>query len=196
MKKILALAATASALALAAPAMAVVPSVNIYAGYSGGADSTILRIVTNSSLTNVKISGVTSPGAVADTLTIGNLGAGTFNCTFGLNDGCGSSVGGPFSYDYDDYVGFGEATYTFSAMLGSNPISAVFSPTSNASGGFVGFLGNNAAGFETDATVELTLVGVAAGAPEPATWAMMILGIGAVGFAMRRRQQAKVRFAF
>ncbi|MDE2403606.1 MAG: PEP-CTERM sorting domain-containing protein [Sphingomonadales bacterium] len=33
--------------------------------------------------------------------------------------------------------------------------------------------------------------------PEPATWAMMLVGFGAVGFAMRRRQeQAKVRFAF
>ena len=37
---------------------------------------------------------------------------------------------------------------------------------------------------------------LAGGAPEPATWAMMILGIGAVGFAMRRRRQATVRFAF
>lgn len=35
------------------------------------------------------------------------------------------------------------------------------------------------------------------GIPEPATWAMMILGFGLVGGAMRRRkQQARVRFAF
>lgn len=36
-----------------------------------------------------------------------------------------------------------------------------------------------------------------AGVPEPATWALMILGMGAVGGAMRRRQSvsAKVRFA-
>ena len=34
--------------------------------------------------------------------------------------------------------------------------------------------------------------------PEPATWAMMLLGFGAVGFAMRsrRKEQPKVRFAF
>lgn len=33
--------------------------------------------------------------------------------------------------------------------------------------------------------------------PEPATWGMMILGMGAVGFAMRRRQKVRtsVRFA-
>lgn len=36
-----------------------------------------------------------------------------------------------------------------------------------------------------------------AGVPEPATWAMMMLGFGAVGFAMRRRSiaGARVRFA-
>lgn len=34
--------------------------------------------------------------------------------------------------------------------------------------------------------------------PEPGTWAMMLAGFGAVGFAMRRRrkEQPKVRFAF
>jgi hypothetical protein len=31
---------------------------------------------------------------------------------------------------------------------------------------------------------------VAAGVPEPATWAMMILGMGAIGFAMRRQRVA------
>lgn len=32
--------------------------------------------------------------------------------------------------------------------------------------------------------------------PEPASWAMMILGIGAVGFAMRRRQKGAARWSF
>ncbi len=35
----------------------------------------------------------------------------------------------------------------------------------------------------------------AAAVPEPATWAMMILGFGLIGGAMRSRQTAKVRFA-
>lgn len=34
-----------------------------------------------------------------------------------------------------------------------------------------------------------------ASVPEPATWAMMILGMGAVGFAMRRRRSVKVSYA-
>lgn len=32
--------------------------------------------------------------------------------------------------------------------------------------------------------------------PEPGTWMLMILGLGAVGFSMRRRQKAQVRFQF
>ena len=36
---------------------------------------------------------------------------------------------------------------------------------------------------------------LAAAAPEPATWAMMLIGFGAIGFAMRRRPRDDVRFA-
>lgn len=37
--------------------------------------------------------------------------------------------------------------------------------------------------------------GIAAAVPEPASWAMMIIGFGLVGSTMRRRQRAVVRFA-
>ena len=53
---------------------------------------------------------------------------------------------------------------------------------------------NNFYGQNGIALVNLSLGG---GVPEPATWALMILGMGAVGGALRRRQAAKtsVRFA-
>ncbi len=46
-------------------------------------------------------------------------------------------------------------------------------------------------------TVTLRIPGQTGGVPEPATWGLMILGFGAVGGAMRRRQSVstKVRFA-
>lgn len=37
---------------------------------------------------------------------------------------------------------------------------------------------------------------IAAAAPEPAMWGMMILGFGIVGFAMRRRQKVDVRVSY
>jgi hypothetical protein len=36
----------------------------------------------------------------------------------------------------------------------------------------------------------------AAAVPEPATWAMMILGMGAAGYAMRRRQKVTTRVSY
>lgn len=51
------------------------------------------------------------------------------------------------------------------------------------------FAGYNGAGAYT-----LTISG-ASDAPEPATWAMAILGFGAVGTSLRSRQRASVRFA-
>lgn len=39
-------------------------------------------------------------------------------------------------------------------------------------------------------TITFTYDAVAGGIPEPSTWAMLILGMGAIGATMRRRQQA------
>ena len=39
------------------------------------------------------------------------------------------------------------------------------------------------------------IIATAGAIPEPATWAMMLAGFGAVGFAMRRRQKVAVSFA-
>jgi PEP-CTERM motif len=38
--------------------------------------------------------------------------------------------------------------------------------------------------------------GPAGGVPEPTTWAMMLAGFGAIGFAMRRKPEQKVRVRF
>jgi hypothetical protein len=43
---------------------------------------------------------------------------------------------------------------------------------------------------------QLSFIPSAAAVPEPATWAMMILGMGAVGFAMRRRSKVRTTVKF
>ncbi|MBB6124316.1 PEPxxWA-CTERM sorting domain-containing protein [Sphingobium subterraneum] len=41
----------------------------------------------------------------------------------------------------------------------------------------------------------ITISAATAAIPEPATWAMMLAGFGAIGFAMRRKQAVRVTFA-
>lgn len=64
-----------------------------------------------------------------------------------------------------------------------------------ATTGLLSFTGSPTTSGDND--VGLDAVTVTAAVPEPATWALMILGMGAVGFAMRRRSKIKtiVRFA-
>lgn len=44
--------------------------------------------------------------------------------------------------------------------------------------------------------VSLAAEGITTAVPEPGTWLLMILGLGAVGFAMRRRHATAVRYQF
>jgi len=74
--------------------------------------------------------------------------------------------------DANFMAGSGRVTYDFGGT--DTLTSVIFSTTSPA--------------FEIDE--------LASAVPEPATWALMILGFGIVGSALRRRRQTKVRFNF
>ncbi|MBV1691266.1 PEPxxWA-CTERM sorting domain-containing protein [Novosphingobium sp. G106] len=54
---------------------------------------------------------------------------------------------------------------------------------------YIGEVGNN--GEKANSAIEIFSNSV----PEPSTWAMMILGIGFAGAAMRRRQRVSVSYA-
>lgn len=102
-------------------------------------------------------------------LTINLVGGGSFDVVPGTISLPNSPGNG------DQMAAFTNGTFRVTANAGERFQSITLSSSGNS--------------FEAD---NLALAAV----PEPASWAMMILGLGAVGFVMRRqRQQATVRFA-
>lgn len=53
--------------------------------------------------------------------------------------------------------------------------------------------GRNSQTYNYDRSISFTLSGVTGAVPEPATWAMMILGFGLVGAALRQRRGGQIR---
>ncbi|RYG80508.1 MAG: PEP-CTERM sorting domain-containing protein [Alphaproteobacteria bacterium] len=73
-----------------------------------------------------------------------------------------------------------QSTFNFTALSNSSIIR------------FTDFAGNDS----TNQDIAVDNVSVSGAVPEPATWAMMTLGFGAVGFAMRRKKvSTRIRFA-
>lgn len=142
-------------------------------------------------------------------------GAGSYTDNFKFRIGGlppGASPGNPIG------TGGGSLTYTirpsagvtFDSVTFYNGLGTVDIPITTLSGFIVAGLNGITilAGQENILSVNWSTQDVAqyngniefspGGVPEPMTWAMMILGFAAVGFAMRRRSQevARVRYAF
>jgi hypothetical protein len=170
-------------------------------------------------------------GIVA-TVPLANFAAGQTDIVWGLIPGFANfPTSGPpgslTSYDYDDTYGgtadiisnpacivnaslcafVGNFNVTFTATISGgtfngDPVFSVFSPTTNFTGGFVGWEGLNPAGLsETtfdqhsgvlSGTLAIIQIGTPPPIPEPSTWTMMLVGFGGLGFAAyRARKGAK-----
>ena len=123
-----------------------------------------------------------SPGLVSFNPTSVSLTQGqiyvAFLSTFGLSNNAGlAAIGSCLNFvgcSANSVPNLG--TLIVGNVLGNGP---VFNPIVNNS---------------QDATFSVTINGAAV--PEPATWAMTILGIGAVGYALRRRSRAATRVRY
>lgn len=160
---------------------------------------------------------------VTQTVALPDEGAGLNKIVWGSIPGApsGTTPKNLTAYDYDDEWGNTPPGYTnpncvvggslcslvgnFSVVLTATisggmfdgkPVFAVFSPTTNFTGGFVGWQGLDPTGLsettydQHSGSFSGTMAVVQIGSPpvpEPATWTLMILGIGAVGGVLRRR---------
>jgi PEP-CTERM motif len=164
------------------------------------------------------------------TVPLANMGAGLTTLVWGSIPGFANfPTSGPpgnlASYDYDDEYGgtshiisnpactvntslcalVGNFGVTFTAKISGgafngDPVFAVFSPTTNFTGGFVGFEGLDPTGLsETtfdqhsgtfSGTMAVVQIGTPPVVPEPSTWAMMLVGFAGLGYAGYRTRKA------
>jgi hypothetical protein len=135
-------------------------------------------------------------GPVGDQALDGSVGSYTYLTTFTLNnvDPATAKISGQWSVDNRglDILLNGRSL----GITNDNAFTS-FTPFTISSGFVSGlntleFVVLNESG-PTGLRVEMT--GTAGAVPEPATWAMMVLGFGVVGAGMRRKQAVRVTYA-
>ena len=101
--------------------------------------------------------------------------------------------------DIFDFIGVSSSfngTSNLTPTSVTNAFPNITYPSFVSNGGTVAFTGGTNLIFSAAITAApIVTPPVTTAVPEPATWAMMILGMGAVGYAMRRRHSIRVSYA-
>jgi hypothetical protein len=134
-------------------------------------------------------------GVVSFSGTVGTTLATSLADFFTFADGKGSSY--KFSVDSVRTLSYSVDPGSSSAislyLLGSTVDAALgLGPTATSL--TLSFNSTGSSAFATAATLSVPPAGVPS-VPEPATWGMIVVGFGAMGAAMRRRQRTNVTFA-
>jgi hypothetical protein len=195
MKKMIAAAALAASLALpqTANAAELVTNGGFETGSFSGwtqAGNTGATFVASSPVNSGNFAAALGPVGSTGSLTqILNTVIGTnYTLSFALRTSNGTPnsfrafFDGTEVFNFTNIVGLPYTTYSFSNLTASS---------ANSSLSFV---------FQQDPSYfyldDVSVQGLTAAVPEPGTWMLMLLGFGAIGFAMRRRQKTRVRFQF
>ena len=165
------------------------------AGYDGQ-DITISSLQTLGVGTTTNTFTISTPTSFISSTTINGLSITGLELDVGAFNASDNAVN--VLLPISSYTATGTALYSTNSTIALTPTTQLLS--GNTGYGFVegvnsgttAISGLNVRRF----TYSITYANaVTAAVPEPATWAMMILGMGAVGYAMRRRQKVSVSYA-
>lgn len=105
---------------------------------------------------------------------------------YGVNDAL------VFAGTLADYTAASAATKTFQANT-TYKVSVNTLPRTGFNTADAQVIGLGTQAYKYDRSISFSLNGITGAVPEPATWAMMILGFGLVGAALRQRRSAQIK---
>lgn len=167
-------------------------SATLYTGI--GANANLTATSSAASFTSVTYAG----GASYE--TVGGLIRSLYQIDFtGLNIVAAAGTTISFGVDGVNQGGYAFFNHASNAALSGSPQSGADNVMSEylhdgTGATYVGVFNSNGNGWDKSSDINVQVFADVAAVPEPATWAMMIVGFGAVGGAMRRRKVA-VSFA-
>lgn len=153
-------------------------------------------LYSGSSTTNNGLNGYTSPfGAGSNTNYYAVEPNGSVTITYtAARDMFGLLIGTLDSYNNIAFSTAGIAgVQSFSGTDIATALGMASNGTTNKNVLFSGLNSYNTVTLTDTTASAFEFVQASSAVPEPAAWAMMILGMGAVGFAMRRRQKVSTR---
>ena len=194
--KVLTTAAVTSLALASVPAQAATTLLNLVNAPGQTDTPFVLAFVANASAVTLSVGGYQVPAfeqASQNAVRLGNVGPNLLGSSWTFTPAPSGSLAGQFvdgsGVNALSFGGVSEGSYdvfsqTFATMAGSS-YSYSFLYSNNFSPS------NSPSGFR----VSVDGASVAGAVPEPATWALMLLGFAVIGTVMRRRQKVTLRYA-